>query len=121
MTQHCSQWTQRYKMAIEVLGLGSAANDHAGDSLRIAGRKINDNFAEIYNEFGNGTTLALAAVAKSGLYSDISGTPPTPPELAFVPTTSTSAGTFGQIAIDANYLYLCIGNSLWKRVALTIW
>lgn len=108
-------------MAIEVLGLGSAANDHAGDSLRIAGRKINDNFAEIYNEFGNGTTLALAAVAKSGLYEDISGRPATAPELAIVPTTSTSLGEFGQVAIDSNYLYVCIGDSLWKRIELTTW
>ena len=34
-------------MAIEDINLGSAPNDGTGDSLRVAGQKINDNFAEL--------------------------------------------------------------------------
>ena len=34
-------------MAIEDINLGSAPNDGTGDSLRVAGQKINDNFGEL--------------------------------------------------------------------------
>lgn len=33
--------------------------------------------------------------------------------------TSTSAGVAGQIAYDANYIYICTATNTWKRVALT--
>jgi len=33
--------------------------------------------------------------------------------------TSTSAGTAGQVAWDANYIYVCTATNIWKRVALT--
>ena len=47
-------------MAKQTLGLGSAANDNTGDTLRVGGDKINDNFNEIYSGIGNGTTLSLS-------------------------------------------------------------
>ena len=47
-------------MAKQTLGLGSAANDNTGDTLRVGGDKINDNFNEIYTGIGNGTTLSLS-------------------------------------------------------------
>ena len=54
-------------MAKQTLGLGAAANDNTGDTLRVGGDKINDNFDEIYSTLGNGTTLALTtANAASG-------------------------------------------------------
>ena len=31
------------------IGIGSTANDGTGDTLRVAGGKINDNFSEISN------------------------------------------------------------------------
>lgn len=34
------------------------------------------------------------------------------------PTVSTSAGTPGQIAYDSAYLYVCIAQNTWKRIAL---
>lgn len=36
-----------------------------------------------------------------------------------VPATSTSAGTAGQVAADASFLYLCIATNLWRRVAIS--
>lgn len=36
-------------MAQQVIGLGAAANDGTGDTLRVAGEKINANFTELYN------------------------------------------------------------------------
>jgi len=45
------------------IGIGSAANDGTGDTLRVAGGKINDNFSEIYNAIGNGTAITLTSTA----------------------------------------------------------
>lgn len=44
-------------MSRVAINTGSVANDGTGDSLRIAGGIINDNFAEIYSQFGDGTDL----------------------------------------------------------------
>ena len=46
-------------MAKQTIGLGSAANDNTGDTLRVGGDKVNDNFNEIYSALGNGTTLTV--------------------------------------------------------------
>ena len=46
-------------MTKQSLGLGTTANDNTGDTLRVGGDKINDNFDEIYSAFGNGTNLTL--------------------------------------------------------------
>ena len=43
-------------MANQTIGLGSVADDGTGDTLRAAGDKINDNFLELYNSLGDGTT-----------------------------------------------------------------
>ena len=39
-------------MAKQTIGLGSAANDNTGDTLRVGGDKVNDNFNEIYAALG---------------------------------------------------------------------
>ena len=44
-------------MSRVAINTGSVANDGTGDSLRIAGGIINDNFGEIYSQFGDGTNL----------------------------------------------------------------
>ena len=46
-------------MAKQTLGLGTSANDNTGDTLRIGGDKINDNFNELYAALGNGTNLTV--------------------------------------------------------------
>jgi hypothetical protein len=38
-----------------------------------------------------------------------------------VPASATSPGVAGDWAADANYLYICIANNTWKRVAITSW
>jgi hypothetical protein len=39
-------------MARQNIGIGTSANDGTGDTLRIAGEKINENFVELYQKFG---------------------------------------------------------------------
>ena len=45
-------------MAKQTVDIGSTANDGTGDSIRNGGDKINDNFTELFNALGNGTTIA---------------------------------------------------------------
>lgn len=37
------------------------------------------------------------------------------------PASATAAGTAGQIAWDANYIYVCVAANTWKRVAIASW
>lgn len=76
-------------MAKSVIGTGATANDGTGDTLRAAGVKINDNFTELYTALGDGTTLAVATVATTGAYSDLSGAPTIPADLSDLTDTST--------------------------------
>ena len=48
-------------MAKQIIGIGSVADDGTGSSLRAGGDIINDNFSEIFNEIGDGTTLGLSS------------------------------------------------------------
>jgi hypothetical protein len=108
-------------MAKQSIGLGTTPNDHSGDSLRVAGTKINANFTELYAALGNGTTLTVANVAKTGSYTDLSSTPPTAPALVAAPLSASATGIVGQVAMDANYFYVCVNTNTWKRVALATW
>tara|TARA_R110000868_G_scaffold69515_1_gene204573 strand:- start:916 stop:2790 length:1875 start_codon:yes stop_codon:yes gene_type:complete len=37
------------------------------------------------------------------------------------PASAAAAGTAGQIAYDANYIYICTAANTWKRVAIATW
>ena len=49
-------------MAIQTIGIGTVADDGTGDSLRVAGDKINDNFNEIYTTLGDGSSITSTAI-----------------------------------------------------------
>ena len=38
-----------------------------------------------------------------------------------VPSSATDTGTAGDIAIDANYIYICTAANTWKRAAISTW
>lgn len=61
-------------MTRQIINNGTVANDGTGDTLRTAAEKINDNFAEIYNEFGNGSTIGLRPATRANLGGVIVGT-----------------------------------------------
>ena len=42
---------------------------------------------------------------------------PTP----YTPANSTAIGVQGQITWDADYVYVCVSNGVWKRSPLTTW
>ena len=56
-------------MAQQILNVGTTANDGTGDSLRVGGDKINDNFDEIYTTFGDGSTLTPFTTMSPGCIS----------------------------------------------------
>lgn len=37
------------------------------------------------------------------------------------PASATSTGDYGSMAVDTDYLYICVANDTWKRVALETW
>ena len=43
------------------------------------------------------------------------------PLASAAPLTTTSAGTVGQIAFDASYIYVCVAAGTWVRAALASW
>jgi hypothetical protein len=42
-------------------------------------------------------------------------------DTTYVPATSTSFGTAGQVTADENFLYFCKETNIWVRVALAKW
>ena len=54
-------------MAYQSIGLGTTAGDGTGDSIRIGGDKVNDNFVEIYTLLGTGTALTSGISATSSV------------------------------------------------------
>jgi len=54
-------------MANQTLGIGNAANDGAGDTLRVAADKINDNFLEIYTLIGDASSLSTGISATASV------------------------------------------------------
>lgn len=42
-------------------------------------------------------------------------------QLVETPTTSSDSGTPGMVSYDTSYLYICVDDNTWKRVALSTW
>ena len=40
---------------------------------------------------------------------------------AGAPVTASDTGTKDEVAIDANYIYICTATNTWKRVAIATW
>ena len=54
-------------MAYQALGLGTTEGDGTGDTLRLGGDKVNDNFVEIYTLLGTGSALTSGISASSSV------------------------------------------------------
>jgi hypothetical protein len=52
-------------MAYQALELGTAPDDGTGDSLRVGGDKLNDNFVELYTALGDGDALSSGISASA--------------------------------------------------------
>ncbi len=56
-------------MAKQLVNIGNSANDGAGDPLRTAFNKINENFTEVYTELG-GSTLSNISLSGNTISTD---------------------------------------------------
>lgn len=54
-------------MAYQAIGLGAAADDGTGDTLRIGADKVNDNFVELYTLLGDGSSLTSGISATASV------------------------------------------------------
>jgi hypothetical protein len=54
-------------MAYQSLELGTTADDGTGDSLRVGGDKINDNFVELYTALGDGNGISTGISASASV------------------------------------------------------
>jgi len=78
-------------MAYQTIGVGLAADDGQGDSLRIGAVKINSNFNEIYTTFGDGTSLTSGIGVDGSIITLTSPTINTPTIVGVVLGIQTSA------------------------------
>ena len=63
-----------------------------------------------------GTLTSMAAITAANVTL---GSRPIIP--THTPASATAAGTAGEIAWDANYIYVCTATNTWKRAALSTW
>lgn len=54
-------------MAYQSLELGTSPDDGSGDSLRVGGDKINDNFVELYTALGDGNGISTGISASASV------------------------------------------------------
>jgi len=67
-----------------------------------------------YND-GTSTQWVPASSAPTGAASAARGV------MTAVPASSTALGRTGEMACDANYVYVCVATNRWKRAALSTW
>lgn len=77
----------------------------------------------VFNTIDCGTTIEIVPVNRPRVATQIAtGTPVTATKVSdAVPVSATSSGSAGQIAYDANFIYVCVATNTWKRTALTTW
>ena len=63
-----------------------------------------------------GTLTSMAAITAANVTL---GSRPILPTLT--PASATAAGIAGEVAWDANYIYVCTATNTWKRVAISTW
>ena len=97
-----------------------------GSIIEIGSNLPDDYYLSSNQDFGLitqnvDTTLNLGDVGTESSASKSLGDITTYVESVGVPATSTSTGIVNTIAIDTNYLYICVATDTWKRVALSSW
>ena len=101
-------------MAKQILDTGTVANDNTGDTLRVGGQKINDNFSEVYHALGSdGTNISFnASTLQLDTLNDVNTTGATAGQYlqynagVWTPVTHVVDGTVtGDLIPDANVAY----------------
>jgi hypothetical protein len=94
-------------MAYRELEIGAVVNDGTGDTLPVAGDKINDNFLEIYTLIGDGTSLTSGISATATV---VTLTAPTISGVVGGTITSATITTLTGTTFNAGTLALAAGS-----------
>lgn len=97
-----------------------------GAIIEIGGNLPDEYYLSSSQDFGLitqdvDTTLNLGGVENESSASKTLGEVITYMEYVSVPESSTANGKVNNIAIDANYLYVCVAQNTWKRISLSSW
>ena len=63
-----------------------------------------------------GTLTSAAAITSANVTLGVRPVLPT-----HTPASATATGVAGEIAWDADYVYVCTATNTWKRVAISTW
>ena len=92
-------------MAYQSIGLGAAANDGSGDTLRDGATKVNANFVELYTALGNGSSISSGISASATVVSlsapNISGVVAGTQTSATITTLTSTTVNAGTLALAA--------------------
>ena len=83
-------------MAYQEIDLGTSAGDGTGDTIRVGGDKLNDNFVEVYTLLGTGTALT------SGISADATVVTLTSPIIAETAKFSAGGSASGPVITRTN-------------------
>ena len=86
-------------MAKQIINIGSSADDGTGTTIRAGGDLINDNFNEIYTEFGDGSALASASKTQTLTNKTINGPDNTLTNIANASLANSNV-TIGSTAVN---------------------
>ena len=95
------------------LGYQSGYTEHGSNKLYIE----NSNSATplIYGDFANDSIIINGDLSITGKFyiQHSAGT--------YLPSSATDNGTMGQVVWGEDYIYICIQDDTWKRVAISTW
>jgi len=96
-----------------------------GAVIEIAGNLPDEYYLSSNQDYGTiisdaETTLDLGNLHNGSQQINL-GDVNTYAEITQVPESTSSVGKKSQIAIDSNYLYVCVATNVWKRIALSSW
>ena len=105
-------------MSYQSIGLGTVADDGTGDTLRVGGDKVNDNFVEIYTLLGTGTALCTGITADADDITFVGNSAnvlwdKSDSALEFADNAKAKFGTGGDLEIyhDASHSYITDGGT----------
>ena len=100
-------------MAYQEIGLGTTAADGTGDSIRVGGDKINDNFVELYTLLGTGTELSSGISASATV---VTLAAPTISGVVGGTQTSATITTLATTTVNATTLNGAIGTAAQTNI-----
>ena len=91
-------------MTYQSIGLGTVADDGTGDTRRVGGDKVNDNFVELYTKLGDASTLCAGITADANDFTFVGDSyngvwDKSDSSLEFVDNAKASFGTGGDLQI----------------------